>query len=97
MFNVQKHQTASACARRPQKASATSAPEQTPARVLSVEAMAALYEGLAAFDAAFMSPVTFYEEPSAEMLMMLDFRGWGDGGGSSGTCKPKFHLPCMHV
>lgn len=52
--------------------------ERTPAPGSPDEPVAALYESVAVFDAAFTRPVTFYEEPSVEMLMMLDFGGgWG--------------------
>lgn len=40
--------------------------------VLSENFIGAFYEGLAAFDTAFMRPVRFYAEPSVEMLMRYD-------------------------
>lgn len=36
-------------------------------------------ESSAVFDTAFMRPVTFYVEPSAEMLMRCDGQTWGGG------------------
>lgn len=40
--------------------------------VLSENFISAFYERLAVFDTAFMRPVTFYVEPSVEMLMRYD-------------------------
>lgn len=51
-----------------------------PVIVLSENFISALYERLAVFDTAFMSPVTFYAKPSVELLMwhdcwIVDFMG----------------------